>query len=97
MTIEELIATLQEIARALPGAEVVAVDVSPNGEETGVRPPIIVVNFGRGGDQMKLWAISDWHPDCWPSWHPVPPETFDVLVVAGDVDSDLTRRSGASR
>ena len=47
MTIEELIATLQEIAKARPGAEVVAVDVSPNGDETGVRPPIIVANFGR--------------------------------------------------
>jgi hypothetical protein len=46
VTVEELIATLQEIATALPGAEVVAFDVSPNGEETA-RPPIIVAAFGR--------------------------------------------------
>ena len=46
MTIEGLIEILQEIAQALPGAEVVAVDVSPNGEETA-RPPIIAAAFGR--------------------------------------------------
>ena len=46
MTVQELIEILQEIATALPGAEVVAVDASPNGEET-TRPPIIVAAFGR--------------------------------------------------
>jgi hypothetical protein len=46
VTVEELIEILQEIATARPGAEVVAVDVSPCGEETA-RPPIIVASFGR--------------------------------------------------
>ena len=46
VTIEELIATLQEIAKVLPGAEVVAFDVSPDGEETA-RPPVVVAACGR--------------------------------------------------
>jgi hypothetical protein len=42
VTVEELIATLQEIAKALPGAEVVVVS-----QEETARPPIIAAAFGR--------------------------------------------------
>jgi hypothetical protein len=37
---------------------------------------------------MKIWTISDWHLDRWRSCKP---EEYDVLAVAGDVDSDLAR------
>lgn len=40
---------------------------------------------------MRLWVISDLHLETRLAWQPVRPESFDVLVAAGDVDNDLLR------
>ena len=56
---------------------------------------IILTRYGQDDETVVAGILLDVVEDY--AREGVPPETFDVLVVAGDVDSDLTRRSGASR
>ena len=39
---------------------------------------------------MKLWILSDWHPEMRLAFDP-PRPAFDVMVCAGDVEEPITR------